>query len=209
VVTIPLAPRTAQGDRPGHRRARRRAGVPGPGRPAAGPAWRRADRPPDRPPRRDRQADHAAHAAARVHYRRSRAPECRCAMSRKPPRTRTRGPPSGTTGPAAAWTGTPPTSSPPTSQASPGKPSAAAPFPGGGNRQERHSQSDIGNDHAPLLQRERNRLMRGASVTGRSGWCHTELGVLGGYWPTRDGDRPGCSRGLTASRSGSVVCPTD
>jgi len=51
--------------------------------------------------------------------------------------------------------------------------------------------------------------MRGASVTGRAGWCHTELGVLGGYWPTRDGDRPGCSPGLTASRSGSVVCPTD
>jgi integrase-like protein len=44
-------------------------------------------------------------------------PGSRCAMSRRPPRTRTRGPRCGMTGPAAAWTGTPPTSSPPTSQA--------------------------------------------------------------------------------------------
>ena len=27
------------------------------------------------------------------------------------------------------------------------------------------------------------------SVTGHAGWCHTELGVLGDYWPARDGDR--------------------
>jgi len=46
--------------------------------------------------------------------------ECRCVMSRKPPHTRTRGPPCGMTGPAAAWTGTPPTSSPPTSPVPPG-----------------------------------------------------------------------------------------
>jgi hypothetical protein len=31
--------------------------------------------------------------------------------------------------------------------------------------------------------------MRGASVTSHAVWCHTELGVLGGYWPVRDGDR--------------------
>ena len=39
--------RTAHGtgDRPGHRRAHRRAGVPGCRQAAAGPAWRRADRP--------------------------------------------------------------------------------------------------------------------------------------------------------------------
>jgi len=24
--------------------------------------------------------------------------------------------------------------------------------------------------------------MRGAWVTGHAGWCHTELGVLSGYW---------------------------
>jgi integrase len=54
VVTIPLAPRTAPGDRLGHRGADGRAGVPGGGRPAAGPARRRADRPQGRPPRPDR-----------------------------------------------------------------------------------------------------------------------------------------------------------
>ena len=48
VVTLPLAPRTAPGDRG----TDRRAGVPGRGRAAAGPARRRADRPQDRPPRR-------------------------------------------------------------------------------------------------------------------------------------------------------------
>jgi len=24
--------------------------------------------------------------------------------------------------------------------------------------------------------------LRGVSVTGHAGWCHTELGVMGGYW---------------------------
>jgi integrase len=62
-------------------------------------------------------------------------PGSRCAMSRKPPRTRTRGPRCGTTGRAAAWTGTPPISSPPTSQAPPGKPSRRGILPGGGSRQ--------------------------------------------------------------------------
>jgi len=31
--------------------------------------------------------------------------------------------------------------------------------------------------------------MRGAFVAGHAGWCHTELGVLGGNWPARDGSR--------------------
>jgi Phage integrase family len=45
---------------------------------------------------------------------------CRCGMCRRLPRTPTRGPRCGTTGPAAALTGTPPTSSRPTSRAQPG-----------------------------------------------------------------------------------------
>ncbi len=49
-------------------------------------------------------------------------PGCRCVMCRKPPPTPTRAPRCGTTGPAAAWTGTPPTSSPPTSPEQPGNP---------------------------------------------------------------------------------------
>ena len=60
------------GDRPSHRRTHRRAGLPCPGRPAAGPARRRADRPQDRPPRRHRQDRHASHAQTRVHHRRAR-----------------------------------------------------------------------------------------------------------------------------------------
>ena len=47
-------------------------------------------------------------------------PACRCATCKRPPPTRTRAPRSGTTGPAAAWTGTPPISSRPTSLAPPG-----------------------------------------------------------------------------------------
>jgi hypothetical protein len=57
-------------DRPGHRRARRRPSLPGPGRAAAGPARRRADCPPHRPPRRDHQARRATYPAPRVHHRR-------------------------------------------------------------------------------------------------------------------------------------------
>ena len=66
VVTIPLAPR-GPGDRPGRRRTHRRAGVPGRGRPPAGPARRRADR----PPYRNRQVRHAPHAETRVHHSRT------------------------------------------------------------------------------------------------------------------------------------------
>jgi integrase/recombinase XerD len=42
-------------------------------------------------------------------------PESRCGMCRKPPRTPTRAPPCGMTGPGPPWTGTPPTSSLPSS----------------------------------------------------------------------------------------------
>ena len=65
--------RTAHGtrDRPGHRRAHGRPGVPDRRRAAAGPAQRRVDRPQGRPPRRDHQDRHAPHAAARVHHRRA------------------------------------------------------------------------------------------------------------------------------------------
>jgi hypothetical protein len=51
-------------------------------------------------------------------------PACRCATFRRLPPTLTRGPRSGTTGPAGAWTGTPPISSRPTSLALPGNQTA-------------------------------------------------------------------------------------
>jgi hypothetical protein len=47
-------------------------------------------------------------------------PECRCGTCKRPPRMPIRGPRCGTTGPAAAWTATRPTSSPPTLRAPPG-----------------------------------------------------------------------------------------
>ena len=56
-----------------------------------------------------------------------------CAMFKKPPPTLTRAPRSATTVPAAAWTGTRPTSSPPTSLAPPGNnrlPITASAWPG-------------------------------------------------------------------------------
>jgi hypothetical protein len=84
VVTIPLAPRTARAiDLAIGERTDGRAGVPGPGRAAAGPARRRADRPQDRPPRRDHQGRHAPHAQARIHHRgpRRRGPAAGCAGS--------------------------------------------------------------------------------------------------------------------------------
>ena len=59
-------------------------------------------------------------------------PACRCAMSKRPPHMLTRGPRFGTTGPAEAWTDTPPTSSPPTSRALPGNPHGLASAPPGG-----------------------------------------------------------------------------
>jgi integrase len=54
-------------------------------------------------------------------------PVSRCAMSKKPRHMLTREPQCGTTGPAAAWTGTPPTSSPRISRAPPGSPHRVAP----------------------------------------------------------------------------------
>ena len=87
-------------------------------------------------------------------------PGSRCATSRKPPLMPIRGPRCGTTGPAAAWTGTRPTSSPPTSLAPPGNsqrlvavrlvataarrtaPDHPAPVAAGGNAQRSHSERE-------------------------------------------------------------------
>ena len=121
VVTIPLAPRTARAIDLAIGERMRRADLPGRRRPAAGPARRRADRPPGRPPRRDHQDDRAAHAAARVHHRRARrrrpaAGRAGSRLARRPAHHHALRP-----RPRQSWTGTPPTSSPPTSPAPPGK----------------------------------------------------------------------------------------
>jgi integrase len=109
VVTIPLAPRTARaidlaiGERTeGPLAGGGWTGTAPPGSSAASPAAPRSPR-----------------TSARTHSgTRSPPPSTpgsRCATCRRPPRTPTRAPPCTTTGHAPAWTGTPPTSSPPTS----------------------------------------------------------------------------------------------
>jgi Phage integrase, N-terminal SAM-like domain len=101
------------GNRPGHRRAHQRVSVPGRGRAPARPARRRADRPQGRPPRRDHQDRHAPHSQARVHHRR---PGCRGAAARRARSRLSRRSADHDAicqgEPAAAWTATPPTSSP-------------------------------------------------------------------------------------------------
>ncbi len=131
VVTIPLAPRTARAidlaigercegpiflapdgrrlDRHGAGRIVRRAA------PASPSAWDRTH-------------------CGTLSSPRPSTPGCRCGTCRKPPPTPTPAPPCDTTGPGRPWTGTPHTSSPPTSPAPPGKPSGDAapqPCPGG------------------------------------------------------------------------------
>jgi integrase/recombinase XerD len=89
----------------------------------------------------------------------------RCAMSKRPPLMPIRGPRCGTTAPAAAWTDTPPISSPPTSQAPPGKLHA------GSNSAWRHSRQADSRRPSKILARKvvtnRNRDMSG---NRRSAW---------------------------------------
>ena len=59
-------------------------------------------------------------------------PGCRCGTCKRPPRMRIRGRLCGMTGPAAAWTGTRPTSWPPTSRVPPGNPRGLGSLPPGG-----------------------------------------------------------------------------
>ena len=137
VVTISLVPRTARATGLAICERTGRAGVPGCGRPAAvRPARRRADGPQGRPPRAGiaktitpRTLRHVFITAA------SWTLGSRCATCNKPPLMQIRAPRCGITGPAAAWTGTPPTSSPPASRAPPGSgiPARTAP-PGSADR---------------------------------------------------------------------------
>ena len=60
-------------------------------------------------------------------------------------------------GPAAAWTGTPPTSSPPTPQALPGRPADGHPSWQRKPLGRMNSGSTPGDDHRPLLQPEREK----------------------------------------------------
>ena len=84
-------------------------------------------------------------------------PGSRSATSRKPPRTPTRAPPCATTAPGPAWTGTPPTSSPPTS---PGQPDSPRSRSGRLRRPDRQCPEALltrlpseasDNDHEPML----------------------------------------------------------
>ena len=78
-------------------------------------------------------------------------PGSRCATYKRPPRTLIREPRCGTTGPAAASTGTPPTSSPPTSQAPPGNGHQLEQTLPGGHRSLAARQSPVADD--PITRR--------------------------------------------------------
>ena len=116
----PACPAHRPRHRPGHRRAHRGTMFLAAGRAAAGPARRRPDRPAGHQSRRDRQEDQPPHATTRVHHRCAR---CRGATAGRPGGRLPRRPahhhalrPG-----RRAWTGTPPTSSPPSSPARRGK----------------------------------------------------------------------------------------
>ena len=82
-------------------------------------------------------------------------PECRCGMCKRRRRTRTRAPRFGMTGPAAAWTGTRPISSPPTSRVPPGnRVRAGAPPPPGGHGRQAAARAAIGHGPRPQPERE-------------------------------------------------------
>ena len=136
VVTIPLAPRTARaidlavGERTTGRSSWLRTGVGSTGTALGGSSARSRAAPGSPRPSRLIRSD----------MRSSRPrwmPGSRCATCRRPRRTLIRAPRCGTTGPGAAWTGTPPISSPRISRAPPGSPHRLSAPPGGdGGRAE-------------------------------------------------------------------------
>ena len=125
VVTIPLAPRTARainlaiGERAGGpvflAADGRRTGGGWTGTARGGSSARLPAAPGSASPSRPTRSDTPTLSVLPPWM-----PECPCGTCKRRRRTRTRAPRSGTTGPAAAWTGTRPTSSPPTSRAPPG-----------------------------------------------------------------------------------------
>jgi integrase len=130
VVTIPLAPRTA------------RAIDLAIGERTDGPVFLAADG--RRLDRHDagrivrKVARHAAiaktvtpHTLRHAFITAAWMPGCRCGTCKRQRRTRIREPRSGMTGPAAAWTGTRPTSWPPTSRVPPGNPRGQGTLPPG------------------------------------------------------------------------------
>jgi site-specific recombinase XerD len=116
-------------------------------------------------------------------------PGCRCAMSRRPPRMRIHGPRCAMTGPAAAWTGTRPTSLPPTSQAPPGnglsdrKLRRAATAAGRSCLQPRQSYHYAVVTHCDLSANANRRSARVlACDRDQSGLGRSGCSALGAYW---------------------------
>ena len=119
VVTIPLAPRTARaidlatGERTGGPVFLAGTGAGWTGTAPGGSSARLPAAPGSARPSRPTRSDTPSSPQPWM-------PECHCGMCKRRRRMRTRAPRSGMTGPAAAWTGTRPISSPPTSRVPPG-----------------------------------------------------------------------------------------
>jgi hypothetical protein len=119
VVTIPLAPRTARaidlaiGERTGGPVFLASDGRDWTGTAPGGSSARLPAAPGSASPSRPTRSDTPSSPLPWMQG-------CHCGMCKRRRRMRTRAPRSGMTGPAAAWTGTPPTSSPPTSRVPPG-----------------------------------------------------------------------------------------
>ena len=109
-------------------------------------------------------------------------PGCRCATRKRPPRTLTRAPRCGTTGPAAAWIGTLRTLSPRSSLVPPGSPHRLAALPGrlrpqppgGQNHCRSPARPRGGNGPQPHGEREPPLGTR----TGYSAWIHRLFPVM-------------------------------
>jgi hypothetical protein len=105
-------------------------------------------------------------------------PGCRCGTCRRPPRTPIRGPRCGTTGPAAAWTGTQPTSSLPTSQAPLGNPRVLGELCRLAATTARRRLSAVIRHGPQPRTSARTAVWRGGRVDAALGACRTDLRII-------------------------------
>jgi len=125
-------------------------------------------------------------------------PACRCATCKRLPHMPIRGTRCDTTGHAAAWTGTLPTSSPSTSQAPPGNSSQLAAAPAGGSGPP--GGPAAGGNGPRSSQRTRTAVRRGSGRSLVAGLC----GIEGSLWGYRRRGPGACGGGSRAARSAAA-----